>query len=85
MAIMDNTQRADAAEKFVRAYFVGLAKTSDLDSAEVRTLINDLDTWLDANATAANNAISPAIRAKASQQTKFAAVGYVALKRAGII
>jgi hypothetical protein len=85
VAVLDNAARADCTEKFVRAFFVGLARTADLDSAEVRTLVNDLDVWLDNNQAAANSAITAAVRNKASNATKFAAVAYVALKRAGVI
>lgn len=85
MAVLDNTSRADVTDRFIRAYFVGLAKTSDLDSLEVRTLVNDLDAWLDSNQTSANNAITAAVRNKATNATKFAALGYVALRRGGLL
>jgi len=85
VAVLDDTSRAEIATLFIQRYFVGLAKTSDLDTIEVRTLINDLDAWLDANQTAANAAITAAVRTKASTTTKFAALAYVALKRAGIL
>jgi hypothetical protein len=85
MAVLDSTARADITDRFIRAYFVGLAKTSDLSSSEVRTLVNDLDAWLDANATSANTAITAAIRNKASSSTKFAALAWVAMKRSGVL
>lgn len=85
MAILDNAARADCAARFINAFFVGLARLADLDSTEVRTLVNDLDAWLDANQTSANNAITAAVRTKASTSTKFAALAYVAMKRGGII
>jgi hypothetical protein len=85
MAVLDSAARADCTDRFIRAYFVALSKTSDLDSSEVRTLVNDLDAWLDSNAGAANSAITAAVRNKAANSTKFAALAYVALKRSGIL
>jgi len=85
MAVLDSNARADCAGKFIHAFFAGLRNTADLDSDEVRTLVNDLDTWLDSNQSSANSAITLAVRNKASTATKFAALAYVALKRAGVI
>jgi hypothetical protein len=85
MAVLDSAARTDAQSKFIQAFFVGLRKTADLSSTEIQTLVNDLDAWLDANTSAANTAITLAVRNKASTDTKFAALAYVALKRSGII
>lgn len=85
MAVLSNADRDDCVGRFVRGYFVGLAKLADLDVDEIRTLINDLDIWLDTNQAAANSAITASVRNKASNATKFAALAYVALKRAGVI
>lgn len=84
MALLIDADRDAIAGRFIGDYFVGRAQTADLTTAEVRTLVNDVDAWLDANAAAANVAITAAVRAKASTATKFAALAYVALKRAGI-
>lgn len=85
MANLDSTARADCKSKFIQAFFVGLRNTADLDDTEVQTLINDLDAALDSRAASINGDITLAVRNKASTATKFAAVAYVALKRAGII
>ena len=85
MAVLSDSDRADAASKFIHRFFAGLAKTADLDTDEIRTLVNDLDTWLNSNQAAANSAITVAVRNKASTDTKFAALAYVALKRAGVL
>lgn len=85
MAILSNADRADITEKFIRAFLVSQDHTADLDNAEIRTLVNDVDAWLDANQAAANSAITLAVRNKASNTTKFAALAWVALKRAGAI
>jgi hypothetical protein len=55
MAVLTDTKRAEVAQQFIQEHFVGLAKGADLSSTEIRTLVNDLDAWLDANQTAANN------------------------------
>jgi hypothetical protein len=85
MAVLDTTQRAAVTRVFVDAYFARLSLTADLDNLEVRTLVNDVDAWLDANANSANSAITAAVRNKASSNTKFAALAYVAMKRAGLV
>jgi hypothetical protein len=85
MAVLSAADRADAARKFIRSFFVGLAKTSDLNTDEIATLTADLDALLDSNQTSANNAITAAIRTKASTTTKFAALAFIAMKRAGAL
>lgn len=85
MAILNPADRADVTAKFVQAFFVQLRKTADLSTDELQTLVNDIDTWMDANTGAANSAISLPVRTKASASTKFAALAYVALKRGGLI
>lgn len=85
MAVLTSEQRAEIAQRFITEFFVALSRTADLSSTEVRTLINDLDTWLDGAATNANNSITAAVRTKASTDTKFAALAWVALKRAGLV
>lgn len=83
--LLTGTQRADTIRQFIDRYFVALGATADLSTDELATLVNDLDTFLEANINATNNAISAPVRAKASASTKFAALAYVALKRGGLI
>ena len=83
MAVLSSADRQDARDKFVRAWFVDKAKQADLDVAEIQTLINDLDVWLNSQESEANSAITAAVRNKASTATKFAALAWVALKRSG--
>lgn len=85
MAVLDSTARADVKEKFIRRWFVEQAQTANLTTTEIQTLVNDLDTWLDGNEAGANSAITAAVRNKASTATKFAALAWVALKRAGLL
>lgn len=85
MAVLSTADRQDAMVKFVRRYFVELARLGDLDVNEVQTLVNDLDAWLDSNQTSANSSITAAVRNKASTATKFAALAFVALKRGAMI
>lgn len=85
MAVLDSTARAEVKEAFIRRWFVEAAQTAELTTTEVQTLVNDLDTWLDANAAAANSSITTAVRNKATTSTKFAALAWVALKRSGLL
>jgi hypothetical protein len=50
---------------------------------EVRQLIDDLDDYVDANASAMNQAIRPGIRGKFTTEQKAYALALVALLRAG--
>lgn len=84
MALLTTEQRQEIARHIIQTYFVGLAHTADLTTAEIQTLVNDLDAWLDTQLTEANNAISEPVRSKASAATKFAGLALVASKRAGI-
>lgn len=85
MPVLSDSDRADCATKFIRQYFASLGNTADLDTLEIRTLVNDIDAYVDANATAMNQSITLAVRQKASLATKGAAFAYVALKRAGAL
>jgi hypothetical protein len=85
MAALSDGDRAICATRFIQEFFASLQHTADLTTTEVRTLVDDLDVWLDSQTTEANQAITLAVRNKASNSTKFAALAYVALKRAGVI
>jgi len=85
MALLDPAAHQAIAARFIRDWFVAQKNTADLTTAEVRTLVNDLDAWLDSQLAEANGAISAAVRAKASPTTKFAALAFVAMKRAGAL
>ena len=85
MAVMTSEERAEVSRKLIRKAFEELNQTANITTDEVLTLINDLDTFLDANAAAINNAITLSVRNKASAEIKALAVAWVALKRAGAI
>jgi hypothetical protein len=85
VAALSDGDRAACSSRFIQDFFANLRHTADLTTAEVKTLVDDLDTWLDSQTTEANQAITLAVRNKASNSTKFAALAYVALKRAGVI
>lgn len=85
MAVMSDADRADAARKLIRRMFEEANETAQLTTDEVRTLINDLDAYVDTNATAINQAITAAVRNKATQAQKAMALAWVCLKRAGAI
>ena len=83
MPVMTNEERADVSRKLIRKAFEESNQTANLTTDEVRILINDLDTFLDANANVINQAITLSVRNKASAEMKALAVAWVALKRAG--
>lgn len=60
-----------------------LSRTTTLSKAEWRALVDDIDTWAEANQTAFNQAIRAAVRNKATATEKALALAYVALQRAG--
>jgi len=82
---LDTTQRADAALLLIRKMFVDLDQTAQLDSLEVRQLIDDLDDYVEANQAAINTAIRVGLRSKATLSQKALALAYVAMKRGGLI
>jgi hypothetical protein len=82
---MTNEERADVSRKLIRKAFEESNQTANLTTDEVRILINDLDTFLDANANVINQAITLSVRNKASAEMKALAVAWVALKRAGAV
>lgn len=85
MAVLSDADRNDTARKLMQKAFGELNQTANLDTAEIRTLINDIDTWADANAVPFNTSITLAIRNKATASMKALALAWVCLKRAGVI
>lgn len=82
---LDITQREDATGQLIRKMFVEANQTAQLDSTEVRALIDALDDYVEANATAINQAIPVTVRTKATLGQKALALAYVAMKRGGVI
>ena len=78
-------ERQDAARKLIRRMFVDANQTAQLDTVDVRNLIDDVDDYLEANAQAINQAIRGPLRSKATAAQKALAVAWVALKRAGAL
>lgn len=85
MAVLSDSDRADVALKLIRKAFVEQNQTANLTTAQVRTLVNDIDAWADSNATAFNQAITASVRNIATAEMKALALAWVALKRAGAI
>lgn len=85
MAALTSDQRADAALKLIRKMFVEANETAQLTTTEVRTLIDDLDDYVEANLTEINQAITAGVRSKATAAQKAMALAYVAMKRGGVI
>ena len=57
----------------------------DFSKAELRAAVDAIDNFLETNATAINNAFPAAFRTKATASQKAAVVGYVAMRRAGLL
>lgn len=85
MAVLSDSDRADVALKLIRKAFVEQNQTANLTSAQVRTMVNDIDAWADANQVAFNQAITASVRNIATAEMKALALAWVALKRAGAI
>ncbi len=85
MAVLSDADRKIAARKFIREVFVGLNQTAQLDTIEVKLLIDGIDGGLEAAAGSINQAIDPLVRSKATTSQKALATAFVALKRAGVI
>lgn len=84
MAVLSDADRDLVAKALIRKAFVDLNQTANLTTTEVRTLINDLDTYVDTNASAINSSITLTVRNKATIEMKALAMAWVALKRAGV-
>lgn len=82
---LDGTQRADATEKLIRKMFVEANQTAQLDTTEVRALIDAMDDYLEANASSINQSIPAGVRGKATMPQKAMAMAYCAMKRGGVI
>lgn len=85
MAVLSDADREDTTRQLIVKLFVESNATAQLTTDEVRTMVNDLDSYLDANAVVINNVITASVRAKATTTQKALAVAWIALKRAGAI
>ncbi len=85
MAVLPDGDRAATSLHFIRQVFGRLNQTAQLDTNEVRLLIDGIDAGLDSVAATVNAAIDASVRTKATTQQKHLAVAYVALKRAGAL
>lgn len=82
---LDTTQRDDAMRRLVQQMFVQNNQTAQLTTAEVRLLVDNLDDYIEANATPINQSIDVSIRSKATLAQKAIALAFVAMKRGGVI
>ncbi len=64
--------------------FLGAGEEFQASKVEYRQLIDDIDTWLDSQATAANSAIRVGIRSKFTTTEKFRVLALIAAKRGGL-
>ena len=77
MAVLSDNKRAEVWAELMRE-ISNLRQPTALTKAQWRTLVNDLDTFLNDNATAINNAISQPTRGLATTQEKALAIEVIA-------
>jgi hypothetical protein len=85
MAALTTQQRDDTMRSLVRKMFVESNATAQLTTTEVRLLVNNLDDYLEANASEINSSIDVSIRSKATLSQKALAMAFVAMRRGGIV
>lgn len=81
MAVLDATDRATVSGRAQREWIVSEAGTLGITAAQFLTVIGDLDTFLDTNATALNNAIQQPMRGILSAKAKARILIYVISQR----
>lgn len=81
MAVLSDADRQRLRNIFMRRN----VESANFTKAQLRTAINETDAWIDANATAFNNALSQPFRGAASLEQKTYLFCYVAMKRAGLL
>lgn len=80
MAVLSDTARAEEHAKLMRR-ISELRQSTALTKAQWRTLVNDLDTFLNDNAAAINSAISQPTRGLATTTEKALALMFVIERR----
>ena len=78
-ALPDNTRAA--IWRGLMRYWSTSGEVTDFTKAQLRTMVNDLDDFFDANAAAINSAISQPIRGTATVQQKAFTAAVVMLAR----
>lgn len=81
---MTAAERRQALRRMAADIFVVKGGTATLSTTDLDNLIEDLDSYLDANAAAINSAIRVGVRAKATAGQKAFAMAYCAMKRSGV-
>ena len=84
MAALSSAERQIATRRLAKRIFeeVGATATYDLDT--LRAVINAIDDYYEANASAMNSALPVGFRTTATMEQKAAAFAIAALRRAGI-
>ena len=83
MAVLDAANRLRARTALLRDLL--RAGEVPFSKAELDAQIGNVDDFLEANATAINNAFTQPFRGQASLALKAAIVAYVALRRGGLV
>jgi hypothetical protein len=80
MAVLTDNARAGVWADLMRRYSSD-GETIGVSKADLRTAVNDVDTWLNSNAAALNSAISQPARGALTTAQKALILTYVTQKR----
>jgi Tfp pilus assembly protein PilW len=81
MAVLPDVDRNRVYRYFMRQQLGNAGFTKD----QLQAAVNAIDTFLEDNATAVNNAFPATFRTSATTAQKAAVVGFVAMRRAGLL
>lgn len=81
MAVLPDVDR----NRVLRYYMRQQLGDTTFTKAELQAAVNAIDTFLENNATAVNNAFPVAFRTAATTAQKAAVIGFVAMRRAGLL
>lgn len=81
MAVLPDLDRNRVYRYFMRQQL----GNTDFTKAQLQAAVNAIDDFLEANAATLNNAFPAAFRTAATTAQKAAVVGFVAMRRAGLL
>lgn len=85
MAALSDANRIDTMRQFARKAFQDLGATANMTTADIKSAVDALDDWLEANITTLNAAFPLPFRTTASTQQKALILSFVAMKKGGLI
>lgn len=81
MVVLSDAKRKEVWELMMRQVSGIFEPIGTLTKAELRTAVNDIDSWVDSNAVSFNNAIQQPARSALTKQQKALILMYVVTKR----